>query len=171
MSDRNGEWDDNTFPLAYHITIRTYGTWMHGDERRSVDIHGDYNVYGTPDRGPDKKLHGVMKGNMKNPSLTFDREQRRAVKTAIKEVCAYRCYRLLALNVRTIHIHVVIAAERKPEIVAGEFKKYATRRLRNDLLVSENRRVWSRGESCRYLWKQNQVDQAIDYVLYQQDIT
>ena len=26
-------WDDNEFPLAYLITFRTYGTWLHGDER------------------------------------------------------------------------------------------------------------------------------------------
>ena len=24
----NSEWDDNDFPLAYLITIRTFGTWL-----------------------------------------------------------------------------------------------------------------------------------------------
>jgi REP element-mobilizing transposase RayT len=168
MSNRNGEWDYNPFPLAHLITIRTYGTWLHGDDRHSVDTHDDYNIYGTPDRGADKKLHDVMKENMKNPSFTLDLEQRRAVKTAINEVCEYRGYRLLALNVRTNHIHVVASAGNTPETVAREFKRYATRKLRSDHLVSKNRKVWSRGESCRYLWKQHQVEQAIGYVLYQQ---
>ncbi len=27
-------WDDNEWPLAYLITIRTYATWLHGDERQ-----------------------------------------------------------------------------------------------------------------------------------------
>jgi hypothetical protein len=41
-------WDDNEFPLAYLITVRTFGTWLHGDERSSVDEHNDLNIYGTP---------------------------------------------------------------------------------------------------------------------------
>ena len=31
------DFDDNEFPLAYFISFRTYGTWLHGDERFSVD--------------------------------------------------------------------------------------------------------------------------------------
>ena len=33
-------------PLAYLITFRTYGTWLHGDARGSVDR--EHNVFGTP---------------------------------------------------------------------------------------------------------------------------
>jgi hypothetical protein len=33
-------------PLAYLITFPTYGTWLHGDERGSVDR--DHNLPGTP---------------------------------------------------------------------------------------------------------------------------
>ncbi|MGQ0761444.1 MAG: hypothetical protein ACT4OT_05435 [Acidobacteriota bacterium] len=40
------DFDDNDFPLAYLITFRCYGTWLHGDERGSVDRK--QNVYGTP---------------------------------------------------------------------------------------------------------------------------
>ncbi|MEP7214250.1 MAG: hypothetical protein ABI791_14320 [Acidobacteriota bacterium] len=29
--------NDTDTPLAYLITIRMYGTWLHGDERGSVD--------------------------------------------------------------------------------------------------------------------------------------
>ncbi len=39
------------FPLAYLITIRCYGTWLHGDERGSVDRK--YNRYGTPRIAPN----------------------------------------------------------------------------------------------------------------------
>ena len=34
-------------PLGYLITFRAYGTWLHGDRRRSVDRF--HNQYGTPD--------------------------------------------------------------------------------------------------------------------------
>ena len=33
--------EDERIPLGYLITFRTYGTWLHGDKRGSVnDIHG-----------------------------------------------------------------------------------------------------------------------------------
>jgi hypothetical protein len=38
-------------PLAYFITFHTYGTWIHGDDRGSVDRH--HNLYGTPMLPPD----------------------------------------------------------------------------------------------------------------------
>jgi hypothetical protein len=30
-------WNNTNLPLAYLITFRCYGTWLHGDERGSVD--------------------------------------------------------------------------------------------------------------------------------------
>lgn len=41
MAKRN----DTDTPLAYLITFRTYGTWLHGDERGSVDKN--HNKFGT----------------------------------------------------------------------------------------------------------------------------
>ena len=38
-------------PIAYFITFRTYGTWLHGDERGSTDR--DHNAYDTPLLDPD----------------------------------------------------------------------------------------------------------------------
>jgi hypothetical protein len=57
MTDHN--WDDNALPLAYLITFRTYGTWLHGDERYSMDRHGK-NIYGTPKVLPSKNLNRMM---------------------------------------------------------------------------------------------------------------
>ena len=37
---------EDSFPLAYLITFRCHGTWLHGDERGSVDRF--HNQYGTP---------------------------------------------------------------------------------------------------------------------------
>jgi hypothetical protein len=42
--------NDHT-PLAYFIMFRSYGTWLHGDSRGSVDrLH---NTYGTPRLPPN----------------------------------------------------------------------------------------------------------------------
>ena len=37
MTPSHREFSDDHIPLAYFITFRSYGTWLHGDKRGSVD--------------------------------------------------------------------------------------------------------------------------------------
>lgn len=165
------EWDDNIFPLAYLITFRCYGTWLHGDERNSVDSHKGNNIYGSPKISHNCNLKSLMRNKMKQTAFLLNVEQRKAVEETIKEVCEYRNYVLRALNVRTNHIHTVISAQSKPEPIINTLKSYSTRKLRELNLISNEIRPWSRGGSRRYLWKQRHVDLAVNYVLYcQEDI-
>ena len=159
-------WDDAEFPQAYLITIRTYGTWLHGDERRSVDTHDGYNARGFPDRAADPKLRSVMTTKMSSPAMVFNKKQRLAVRKAIEEVCQNREYILYALSVRSNHGHAVVRAEAKPEVIADSFKAYGTRKLRDMQMVDPHCKIWARGRSRRYLWKSNHVDAAIDYVTF-----
>src|SRR5438874_7686974 len=96
-------WDDSDFPLAYLITMRTFGTWLHGDERFSVDTHDFYNVFGAPKRPKNPNLVRVMIKNTKYHPVVLDRDRRNAVQKALKEVCRHRGYGLHAVNVRTNH--------------------------------------------------------------------
>ena len=155
------------FPLAYLITIRSFGTWFHGDERSSVDRHG-FNVYGTPRRCSNRKLVDAMKDNLTAQPIVFSGEQCRVIEDAIKEVCRFRSYKLWAVNVRTNHAHAVVSAQSKPEPIADAFKSYSTRRLRKTGLIGKDVRPWARGRSRRYLWKPHHVSRAIHYVLYEQ---
>ena len=160
------DWDDSEYPLAYLITIRTFGTWLHGDERRSVDTQSRYNVYGAAKRPADPGLEERMRENMHAQPFILDQTQRSIVDAAIREVCTHRDFALHALNVRSNHSHTVVAAACKPEPVANAFKSYATRALRQEGLIGAEVRVWSRGRSRRYLWDDRSVSAAIDYVLY-----
>jgi REP element-mobilizing transposase RayT len=160
----NLDWDDNEAPLAYLITFRTFGTWLHGDERYSVDRHGK-NIYGAPAIAPNENLATMMSENMQVAEFKLDGKQRVVVESAIRSVCKLRGYGLPALNVRTNHAHSVVSAMRKPESIMNAFKANATRELRAAGLVSSVQIVWSRGGSTRYLWKPSHVEGAIDYVL------
>lgn len=160
-------YDYNDFPLAYLITLRTYGTWLHGNEKSSVERHG-FNIYGTPRLEPNPNLEDRMLQNLKNKPFLFDENQRRIIETAIKEVCEYRNYDLQAINVRSNHLHCVVSAQVKPKLIADAFKSYATRHLRQNLLIDKDTKVWNRGRSRRYLWKPRHVSLAIEYVLYGQ---
>lgn len=165
------DWDDNEGPLAYLITFRTYGTWLHGDKRLSVDRHSGKNLYGTPKIGPNENLVKVMRENRSSKEFLLNAAGRKAVDAAIRNVCKMRHYTLFATNVRSNHAHSVVFAQKLPELVMNAFKSNATRELRQKKLVPDGQQVWSRGGSTRYLWKPHHLAGAIDYVLYcQEDI-
>ena len=150
------DFDDNDFPLAYLITIRCYGTWLHGDDRLTVDRHG-VNIYGTPRRIANSKVGSLMRRNMNEKPILLNESQRAIVNEAITEVCEYRGYDLKAINVRTNHAHAVVSAQSKPELIVDAFKSYATRKLREAGLMGPAVRPWARGRSRRYLWKPSRL--------------
>ncbi len=161
-------YEENTFPIAYLLTFRTYGTWLHGDERGSVRRNGN-NLYGQSQITPSVPLNETMRSVQRESALILNEEQRSCVNVAINDVCEFREYLLRALNVRTNHSHVVASAWSKPEKLVNEFKAYATRRLRTEGLCSPTQKVWARGASTRYLWKPHHVEAAVDYVKYCQE--
>ncbi len=97
--------------------------------------------------------------------MILQASQRAAVVEAVRGVCDYRGFHLTAVNVRTNHVHVVVAAGCRPETVLNDFKSYATRRLREQGLLPAHVRPWARHGSTRYLWKERHVELAVDYVL------
>jgi len=157
------DFDDNAFPLAYFISFRTYGTWLHGDERWSVNRK--QNKYGTPRIAPNPRLQCAELKLLKHKPVTLDAYQRPVVEKAIREVCQHRGYKLLAVNVRTNHVHTVVSAQLKPEPILQAFQAYATRKLREAGLLSRDVKPWARHGSTPYLWKEKHVERAIEYVL------
>ena len=157
------DFDDNEFPLGYLITFRCYGTWLHGDQRGSMDRR--HNVYGTPRLAASPSLEWSDSSQRKHLPIILDARQRKVVESAVREVCEYRKYLLRAVNVRTNHAHTVVTAMQKPEPILDAFKSYATRALRKAGLLSVIVRPWARHGSTIYLWKERDVAKAIEYVM------
>jgi REP element-mobilizing transposase RayT len=157
------DFDDNEFPLAYFISFRTYGTWLHGDKRGSMDRKS--NVYGTSKIAPNPHLEKSDAEQRKRRPITLNAMQRQGVEKAVREVCDHRHYVLRAINVRTDHVHTVVTAMLKPEPVLDSFKAYATRHLRSAGLLSAGVKPWARHGSTVYLWKERDVAKAIEYVM------
>ena len=151
------------FPLAYLITFRSYGTWLHGDERGSVDRHR--NRHGAPRIPRNAPWNGVNERTLKHPPAALDAARRRAVKAAIHETCDLREWELQALNVRTNHVHAVVSARCKPERVLSALKANATRSMREAGCWANEHSPWSAGGSRRYLWTLPSVQNAIAYVV------
>ena len=59
---------------------------------------------------------------MKHGDFLLDAPRRVAVEDAIRGVCDARAWGLVAINVRTSHVHVVVAADQSPEGVMRAFK-------------------------------------------------
>src|SRR5207253_7732570 len=76
-------WNDTDIPLAYLISFRCYGTWLHGDERGSTDRF--HNVYKTPHIPPDEEWKRHNSQALKSDALTLCGEQRQSVENAIRE--------------------------------------------------------------------------------------
>ena len=159
-------YEESAFPIAYLLTFRTFGTWLHGDERGSYTRR--YQQRSSKYISPNVPLKETMETELKQSSVILGRRERIIVTDAIAEACKIREYNLRAINVRSNHTHAVVSKALKPEKIVNNFKAYATRRLRSNGCFSPNIKIWSRGASTRYLWKPRHVEAAVDYVLYSQ---
>ncbi len=160
-------WNDTDIPLAYLFTFRTFGTWLHGDERGSVDrLH---NQHKSPYLPPDRNRVAHNLELLSHDIVTLDGRQRRFVKSAIRETCRIRAWALCAVNVRTNHVHAVISIGATGSGRAlNDLKAYATRRIRHEGCWSSQRSPWADKGSKRPLWNERSVEMAVDYVLNRQ---
>ncbi|HXG08182.1 MAG TPA: transposase, partial [Gemmataceae bacterium] len=153
-------------PLAYFLTWHTYGSWLPGHAQGSVDE--EHREFGTPFVPPDPERARQSAARLVHAPIRLEQPWREAVQAAVIEVCAYRGWTLLALHVRTTHVHALVAAPIAPEKILNDFKAYATRRLRREKLATADLRIWSEHGSTRYIWKDRQLAEAIDYVVNRQ---
>ncbi|MCB9932328.1 MAG: transposase [Planctomycetes bacterium] len=154
--------DQFTPTLAWHLTFTTRGTWLHGDERRSVSRNPSVRL------PPDPFLHEYMKGKLKHPPVTLDASSRKIVREAIEGYCRFKNWPVLALNVRSNHVHVVIKAVENSSKMLNAIKARATRMLREAGKFDADRPIWTeRGNQGRLLTEKS-VNDAINYVLNEQ---
>jgi REP element-mobilizing transposase RayT len=149
-------------PLAYFLSFRTYGTWLHGDERGSVDR--THNEFGSPLLPTSEARERFERSKLKQTAVELGTDMRACVDRTLREVCEHKRWKLLALNVRSNHVHVVVAAAEPPESVMNAFKAWATRRLAEAGSIERGSRVWSRHGSTIYQFKPGKVDEKCAYV-------
>ena len=162
------DFDDNDFPLGYLITFRCYGTWLHGDYRGSYRRNSNVSsrVVYIAERFA---LERAEQEQLKHNPIRLKKRQRSIIEQAVREVCFHRKYALRAINVRTNHVHTVVSAMSKPEPILNAFKSYSTRALREAALLSADIRPWARHGSTIYLWKEKDLEKAVEYVLLGQE--
>ncbi len=153
-------------PLGFLITFRCYGTWLHGDQRGSVDR--EHNKIGTPFVEANGRRQEFERTAMSQPPYRLDELRRQTVLNAIREVCEYRKWLLFAVHVREDHVHVVVQSGIIPEKTMNDFKSYSTRALKKLDAEPQECERWSRHGSTRWLWKEAAVEDSIRYTLDEQ---
>ena len=94
-------------PLAYFLTFRTYGTWLPGDTRGYT--HHTPDGRGVKGRTPTSSLRRHAETVQLNDALILDDKLRTFIDETVREACEYREWNVLALNVRSNHVHLVVA--------------------------------------------------------------
>jgi hypothetical protein len=154
-------------PIAYFLTFTTYGTWLHGDERGSVDDR--HHVYGLAKATPNRDKYKRNFEKLKWPPFTLDAKARGIVELTIEQVAKHRKWNLKAVNVRTNHVHVVVEAGYSADKTLSDFKAWCTRRLREAGCVEPpEREVWTEGGSTRLVFDGQGLAAVIQYTKFGQ---
>lgn len=146
------------------ITFTCYGCHLHGDEAGSVDR--SHCLYGTPVVEPEVAWQAAAHARMNASAYTLDAARATVVLEAIREVCRYRAWQLIAAHVRSTHVHVIVAGEMAPERMMRDFKVYASRALHR--LEAARCPHWTRHGSTRWLWKPQHISAAWHYAVEEQ---
>ncbi len=108
------------------------------------------------------------RNELKTPPVVLNARQRSVVESSIKRTSEIKKCELHAVNVRTNHVHAVVGCRGQPEAIMNSFKSHATQDLRCHDLLDMNVKPWARHGSTRYLWTEDQLRKAIEYVLFGQ---
>ena len=152
--------------MRYLITFACYGAHLHGDESGSIDP--SHNFPGSPVLKPNSRREAFEREQMGQAPYRLGRDQRIAVLKAAREVCLHRQWLLLAAHVRTNHVHAVVEADVQPERIMNALKSYASRALNSLGCDPVNRKRWARHGSTRWLWNDQNVRDAVRYVVEEQ---
>ena len=166
MNRRPTEFNDDHIPLGYLITFRAYGTWLHGDERGSVDRF--HRTYGTPMLPPSVQRGNYERRLRKQHPVHLGPRKRASIESGIRETCTIRNWLLWAFNIRTNHVHTVVSADCKPAQILSALKANATCSMREAGCWRSDLSPWVYRGSKRYLWTEKELNDAIAYVKYDQ---
>jgi REP element-mobilizing transposase RayT len=165
----NGTSQDKTVPprvRAYFITFTTYGTRLHGDSKGSVDLQ--HRLYRTPYAPKNPFRTQFEQRQMIQAAYVLDEQRREVVLRSCRQSCEFRGWWLFAAHIRSNHVHTVLQAGEEPERVLNDLKAYASRALTKAGFDVSDRRRWARHGSTRYLWNEEQLRAAINYVVREQ---
>jgi len=111
-------------PIAFFLTITTYGTRLPGDQRGWVEYQKSWQL-------PDPVLELEAMTRMSEDACILNPTERSIVEQQLVETCRYRSWVVHARNCRTNHLHAVIGAfDVAPKKIRKDVKAWCTRSLK-----------------------------------------
>jgi hypothetical protein len=118
MTPTHEEFRNDHIAVAFLITFRTYGTWLHGDTRGSVDrLH---NRYGTPKLSPNPRRQRYEQSLLKQPPVRLSLKQREAAADGIREICKKKDWGLWA----STYVPIMVTLSSQPIAVQKKSGRY-----------------------------------------------
>jgi REP element-mobilizing transposase RayT len=139
---------------------------LHGDERGTVD--NDHNAYGAPFVPPNFRYENLRRSELAEEPLILGAALRGVIDASLQQHAEFRKWHLHAWNVRTNHVHVVVAAKDDPGKMMGQFKAYGTRALADAKLLDARTHVWTPRGSKKWLFTDQHARDCCNYVWYGQ---
>ena len=152
--------------MRYFISFACYGAHLHGEESGSIDRH--HNLFGSRWLEADPRRAAAERRGMNQPPYELHRDGRAVVLETLHEVCLHRGWNLLAAHVRSTPVQVIIEGEVSPEKARNDFKAYASRALNRLERGEPDGKRGARHGSTRWWWKDQDVRDAIRYVVQEQ---
>ncbi|MGL4553422.1 MAG: transposase, partial [Gemmataceae bacterium] len=152
--------------IAYFITFGCYGCWLHGDDRGSVDR--THNRFEDIFVEASRSLWRRETEAMTQPPYRMDAARRDAALEGMLAVAERRSWAVLALHVRSNHVHAVVRASQPIERVMNDLKTSGSRALNRLFPDEADRKRWARHGSTRYLLIEDAVAATVDCVLHRQ---
>ena len=150
-------------PIAFFITIATYGTWLPGDRRGWVEFQNGWQM---PD--PLRQLEATAL--MTEGAKILDAGQRLLVENQVRETCEYRRWICHAVNCRSNHMHIVVSSgDTSPKKVRADFKAWCTRTLKRDANSDHSEKWWAERGSIRWVFDQKALEKVVWYTVEGQE--
>src|SRR5262249_15515878 len=126
-------------------------------------------------RARDREREWQGRQCMVESAVVLTPGQRDLVEQTIRDHCRIRGWVLHAVNARSNHIHVVVTADRKAEVVRDQFKAWCSRKLSDQVGLTRQvadkagrRHWWTEGGSMKPIDNDTYLQNAIEYVLERQ---
>jgi REP element-mobilizing transposase RayT len=140
--------------IGYMLTWTTYGTWLQGESKGYVK--------GGEILGENQKLRRKNLEEMSGEKVILGERDRKIIHDAILSEGPRMKQDILALNVCSNHVHIVLRSSNEDiSEVVKRFKKAAYFALRENGFVGK---AWTRGYDKRFCFDEESLQARVGYV-------
>lgn len=152
-------------PLAFHITISTFGTRLHGDPRGTVDR--DHNAFGEPVLPTNVARQARERSLQQFPAVILLLEQCRYLEEVGADIATRGGWTLHTIAAAADHLHALISADAEGAVVRRLWKRWLSQALSQRWSLAPGAKWWADGGSVKWIWDDAYLRIASEYIANQ----